>query len=830
MRTRPLAFLRRLACAACLAGGASLARAAPPPPSDAPSMVLPRLAQCDGLDQAFPRPDHRAASGGNAFRPLPTLKPAGNPAAPRTLGLDLTLQRPGGAAGAIQVGDYLVQDVPAFVAALRNGTAVADLEGPGGPVHFPAACLADPRWIYGGTHWALQQGDTISEHLRSALHDAAGSVPATPSARLNPPANGGVPCRATNTHTHGLLVSPYHPTRPGAGPYGDYVLDATVPPGTPLDADTCAPVPAQGTAAAPVHAAHGTTEAVLDYEIRIPGHPGMNSLATGEHPSGLMWFHPHPHGYSRPQVEGGTTSVITVGALADYACPLNLFQNGKCPSAVSALLKPERILELRDAQIGKGADGAWHFNADYRAGLCGDGAQVLAGECTAADKSAKWVFTVNGIQFPQIGAQPGAAEIWRIANTSPNVTYDLAVRAGQGLGGAQTAFQVLAIDGVSIAQAGGAFAPEHLLMMPGSRAEIRLPPPHSPGTYTLVSLGAATGAGPNGDAWPAAELAAVTWPAPPVPRPGASPQVLTQRSEAAAGAAPLGVAGPDGGPGLAGQPSPELRRIQPPGPALPAGCTYAPGDTRRVYMVHRTVPVDPSKPQEAQKEVFGLVAGIQRAGGALEFFDKDWNVLTKPQGSGQAAMTLDEVWAAGTAADPAFPAFGHGTAGDVCSVRGSSERWVVENWTSEDHNFHLHQSRFLIDQAHAKDAAFFQFPQPGAQGSAATDEAIRAMVSDLLPFEQGGWINSRHDSVPVPRGDGGPCLGDPIAGAGCPRPGRVTILVGFDRAEQVGDFVYHCHILEHEDGGMMARVQVRCPPGVLGCPAQGGATAMAHQH
>ena len=25
---------------------------------------------------------------------------------------------------------------------------------------------------------------------------------------------------------------------------------------------------------------------------------------------------------------------------------------------------------------------------------------------------------------------------------------------------------------------------------------------------------------------------------------------------------------------------------------------------------------------------------------------------------------------------------------------------------------------------------------------------------------------------------------------------------------QLGEFVYHCHILEHEDGGMMARIVV----------------------
>ena len=30
----------------------------------------------------------------------------------------------------------------------------------------------------------------------------------------------------------------------------------------------------------------------------------------------------------------------------------------------------------------------------------------------------------------------------------------------------------------------------------------------------------------------------------------------------------------------------------------------------------------------------------------------------------------------------------------------------------------------------------------------------------------------------------------------------------FDKPEQVGDFVFHCHILEHEDKGMMKRITV----------------------
>lgn len=32
--------------------------------------------------------------------------------------------------------------------------------------------------------------------------------------------------------------------------------------------------------------------------------------------------------------------------------------------------------------------------------------------------------------------------------------------------------------------------------------------------------------------------------------------------------------------------------------------------------------------------------------------------------------------------------------------------------------------------------------------------------------------------------------------------------VGFHAQEQVGRYVYHCHILVHEDKGMMARVEV----------------------
>jgi hypothetical protein len=140
--------------------------------------------------------------------------------------------------------------------------------------------------------------------------------------------NGSVPCQASNLHTHGLLVSPYHPKRAGLGPYGDYVLDVTQPPKADdygSSRDTCGTILGDIT-----KRGHGITSLPLHYVTDIPGTPGVNSMASGEHPSGLFWYHPHPHGYSQPEVAGGTTGAITVGSLTDYACPTGDGAPGNC--------------------------------------------------------------------------------------------------------------------------------------------------------------------------------------------------------------------------------------------------------------------------------------------------------------------------------------------------------------------------------------------------------------------------------------------------------------------------------------------------------------------
>jgi FtsP/CotA-like multicopper oxidase with cupredoxin domain len=65
-----------------------------------------------------------------------------------------------------------------------------------------------------------------------------------------------------------------------------------------------------------------------------------------------------------------------------------------------------------------------------------------------------------------------------------------------------------------------------------------------------------------------------------------------------------------------------------------------------------------------------------------------------------------------------------------------------------------------------------------------------------------------HDSIPLRHGSGD-CESIAAYHAGLCKAYVNVIDVPFAVA---GDFVYHCHVLEHEDGGMMARIRVRPNP------------------
>jgi FtsP/CotA-like multicopper oxidase with cupredoxin domain len=766
---------------------------------------------CQVLDNAFPQPG-RAGGGENAYRPLPVFAPIRSQAgAPGTLSLSISVDHvsssTAGYPGEVYVGNYQVTDIPVFRQQVGANTSLQVIRPEDGKVFgISNLCLNSPDFGFNGTQWSLVQGDTLDVMFQSRL-DYVGNTD------VNLPVNGGVPCRSSNLHTHGLLVSPYHPQKAGEGPYGDYVLDVTQPRhsfdfGT--DTDNC------GTQLGDiVHHNHGVTDLPLHYDTLIPGQPGVNSLASGEHPSGLFWYHAHPHGFSRQQISGGTTGAITIGALTDYACPEGDGQPGSCTITNANI----RLMELKDAQLVAAGSG-WGTIHGPESNLCAPTGGTRNGECQGTEGNTgptKWVFTINGVEFPVAKVAAGKMEIWRIVNASQGMTYSLSlIEAGGTNGHAALPFQVLAKDGVSLAQPDGhAITRTQLLVMPASRVEIAIPAPANGGTYILHNSVAQTGDNGYGDIWPEVDLARFTW---------AKPDTQAQ-VEALQNPAPVKLAS-----AATSTPIPHVEKIV---QGQKGACTFVPGDKRVVYFLHRFVHTlgggngdtggGKSGLLPQTNEVFGLIAGIQHANGSMDFYsDKGDPVL----------HDVKQVWSKGVHdGDLAFPAFGHNDWGTICTVKGNVESWQLINYTGEDHNFHIQQSKFTLDPN-----GEFQYPLPGLDAPKYTRETDAEVRDFSDPY-----VLSYNDTVPVPRGQSAcaadpsspgcngkttkECSGSPTDPA-CTRPGEVGIIMDFSRAEQVGTFVYHCHIMEHEDGGMMAMVRVLCPTGDASCASQVAQTAI----
>jgi FtsP/CotA-like multicopper oxidase with cupredoxin domain len=99
----------------------------------------------------------------------------------------------------------------------------------------------------------------------------------------------------------------------------------------------------------------------------------------------------------------------------------------------------------------------------------------------------------------------------------------------------------------------------------------------------------------------------------------------------------------------------------------------------------------------------------------------------------------------------------------ITTRQGAVEEWTIENRTKGVHEFHIHQIHFQL----------------------------LARNGRAVPIAQRQFL----DTVQVPH----------WSGSG-PYP-SVTLLMDF-RGNIAGDFPYHCHILSHEDAGMMAMIRV----------------------
>lgn len=164
------------------------------------------------------------------------------------------------------------------------------------------------------------------------------------------------------------------------------------------------------------------------YKVELPA----------DHPTGLYWYHPHPHQISEPQVLGGMSGAMIIDGMEKERPFLKGMR--------------ERVMMLKHIRF----PGA---NAD--------------------------TLSINGTLGSTIDIRPGESQFWRIANVGANANFNLS------LGGIP--FLVVAQDGNLLETPTPA---ANLFIPPGGRFEVVVTGPKA-GSYALKALAVQILAGVN---------------------------------------------------------------------------------------------------------------------------------------------------------------------------------------------------------------------------------------------------------------------------------------------------------------------------------------------
>jgi FtsP/CotA-like multicopper oxidase with cupredoxin domain len=304
-----------------------------------------------------------------------------------------------------------------------------------------------------------------------------------------------------------------------------------------------------------------------------------------------------------------------------------------------------------------------------------------------------------------IKTKPGERQFWRVLNASADTYLDLQIQ----FDGKRQIMNLVAIDGIPFKydeeNSRDAFISQtHLVLPPAARAEFVFSGPPAGVKATLVTN--AVPRGPSDEYNPRIQLGAI------------SDARIASGQDDNDPTRPLAtiVASAD-----ATTPSsmPTASNASSLAPSLPSLASVRPVRTRTLFFSEELVdPKDPKSP--------------------TVFF------ITE-QGQTPAAF------------DP------KATAPNITVHQGDVEDWIIENRSQEPHDFHIHQTHFLL---------------VGIRG---------------VPYEE----PTLRDTINLPPWEGKPH----------PYP-YVKLRMDFRDPAIVGTFPYHCHILQHVDAGMMGTIRV----------------------
>ena len=617
---------------------------------------------------------------------------------------------------------------------------------------------------YGGTRLALKQGDTLKIRFVNRLP----KLDPLKLRHVTDPGEANLFLNPTNLHTHGLLTPARAATRSDPT-FGDFVFV------TVFNSANGIPVPQTTHQHGPI------VMDTVDYKITIPSN----------HPSGLFWFHPHVHGIALNQLVEGLSGLITIGSVGDNVHGDAVNTPWPDANVRHLMLKEIQVLAAGTIAFDSGpqpvANGEVLHQEDpaFCAQFPASTSEVRQGSCPGQDDTfeggnnytgGKWYMTVNGQTYPTIPITAPDGEIWRVGTGAGSVSWDL--QLVDDATHQPMTVQLIAIDGVAVhlpqdtppsamvKMAGGRFktvpCPDvpaigstlpvcvnEIVMMPSSRVEFwvtyrnaqgHIVPPPRGASATWKMIGLTMG---SGDGWPAADLATVQF-----NQTGAR-QMTSNHVEVGGSTDAVAMRQP-GGILTAQVPAASVAAATTaPTAASASACVPLPqGHRRRIFFGFSDVATNNTFAlgYEEIDQNGRVVPGTQKpAPDQLEQFDPSHTIVCLPLGPGQMPV---------------------------------QETWELVQLATENHNFHLHQSRFVMN---------------GTNGGVIQDNfPLGVAVPDPTIADQ--VFTNQNGVCTIAQWRSGHCAS--------------TTEVFDIPFSQLGEFVYHCHILEHEDGGMMARIVV----------------------
>jgi FtsP/CotA-like multicopper oxidase with cupredoxin domain len=253
---------------------------------------------------------------------------------------------------------------------------------------------------------------------------------------------------------------------------------------------------------------------------------------------------------------------------------------------------------------------------------------------------------------------------------------------------------------------------------------------------------------------------------------------------------PLGVVAMDGVPMMHGDPTGDKVNWQshlaiPPGARVEL-IVQGPPEGTNALLVTRSVDTGPGGENDPNRRIARIVASKDAPEPRIKLGDSTEPPPAEPQAwlGNVTPVRVRHLYFSEKLADPNDPTSAiefyltvegaqpkmfdmSSTTPDIVAQQGTVEDWIIENRSNELHVFHIHQLHFLL-----------------------LDYMGLQVNEDFL-----------RDTVNVPY-DNGHRLTYP----------SIRVRMDFRDPNTVGTFVYHCHILEHEDKGMMGSIRVKPRP------------------